>query len=79
MNTSRLAQLFRELAARQAEEARVSSLIADELDGAGEEAEPPKAPRRPPVREPYRPEPREISDTARATAARGLRKIGARR
>ena len=78
MNAPRLAQLFRELAAIAAEQARVHGAIADELEGATSEAAGPKPPRPAPVRAPYRPEPREVSDTARATAVRALRKIGAR-
>lgn len=79
MNALRLAELTRRQAALFEELALVAREIADVLAGREEEAPAPaNDTRRPPVREPYTPPPREVAPIARARAKRGLTRIGER-
>jgi hypothetical protein len=75
VNAARLAELHRKRAALEAELAEVDEAIANAFDDQG----PPPATspqRRPPVRQPYKPPPREVSPIAHATAGRQLKKMG---
>ena len=78
MNPARLADLFRAHAQLHGELAEVDTQIAEELAAENVEDAPRATERRRPVRTPYVPPARPLSDAARAKAKRGLKRHGVR-